>query len=337
MEYKSADVLIKDLKEGQILPVYILHGTEAYFIDRVTTYIEHKLLNDGEKAFNQSVLYGRDVDVKQILDHARQFPMMSQYRVVIVKEAQGLRDLKSLDSYIQSPSPQTVFVLAHKKKIDGRIKWVKAAKKSDQVALMQSDSVPEYKMHAWITSFVKSKGLKISPEGVEILCQYLGNDLKKVSNEIEKVQVNLGDRKSIEIADIEKYIGISREYDVYALLRALSYGDVAKVQQITLNMEENVKSQPLQMVIPGMASYFEKTLIVMQNSRRDDRALGSMIGTYGSFVKEYRSLAQRYSFDRLVRAYSLLVTADGHSKGMEKRKPDGILKELVGKLLLLQR
>lgn len=337
MEYPSADHLLSDIKSGQIRPVYVLHGAEPFFIDKVTSYIEKNLLNEAEQAFNQSVLYGRDVDSKQVLDYARQYPMMAERRVVVIKEAQAMRDLKSLGSYISGPSPQTVLVIAHKKKIDGRIKWVKEAKKSDQIGMMASEPVPEYKLNAWITSYVKGQKLKMTGDATEMLGQYLGTDLKKITNEIEKIKVNLNEGEVIDVPEIEKYIGISRDYDIYALLKALSKGDIPRVHEITYNIEANVKVQPLQMIIPGMASYFEKVLVVAQHFKKDDRALGTMIGTYGSFVKEYRDMAKRYGYSGLIKIYRMLLQADAQSKGFERRKGEGILKELIGKILLYQR
>ena len=336
MNFSSAEALLKDVKKGDVLPVYLLYGEEPYFIDVLTKYFEANLLTEAESAFNMSVLYGRDVDAKQILDHARQFPMMATRRVVILKEAQAMRDLKALESYIQSPSPQTVFVIAHKKKIDGRIKWVKSAKTSDKVGCFQSDPVPEYKLNEWINGYVRSQKLQIAPEGIEMLSHNLGSDLKKISNEIEKLRLNI-EGNSIDVSDIEKLIGVSRDYDVYALLKSISNGDTVKVHQITDNLESNKKDQPLQRILPAMATYFEKVLVVAQHFKKDDRALSSMIGTFPGFVKEYRNTARRYGYSGLYRIYHKLVKADAMSKGMDRRNQDGILKELIGEILLLQR
>ena len=337
MEADSSKQIISELKKGSFRPIYILHGEEPYFIDEVVAVAENEILSESEKAFNQSILYGRDVDAKKILDHARQFPMMAERRVVILKEAQSMRDIKSLESYILNPTPQTVLVIAHKKKLDGRIKWMKEAKKQENVVLYESKAIPEYRMANWLTQKVKEEGMKISGPAVEMLIQYLGTDLKKVSNEIEKIKVNIDAGSTIDIPIIERYIGISRDFDVYALLRALSYGDTAKAQQIATNIEGNEKAQPLQMILPGMASYFEKVLIVAQNFKKDDRSLGSLIGTYGSFVKEYREMAKRYGYEGLINVYHLLVEADGYSKGLGRRRQDGILKELIGRMLMHQR
>ncbi len=337
MEYPSDDNILKDLKQSKFLPVYILYGDEPYFIDTITDFIENNILDEAQKAFNQSILYGRDVDVKQILDHARQFPMMSDRRVVIVKEAQTMKDLKALDTYMKSPSPQTILVIAHKKKLDGRIKWIKDAKKSEEIGMLNAQPIAEYRMSKWIKEYVRSAKLKISESAVEMMTQHLGTDLKKIANEIEKIKVNLKSGGTIDVTVIEKYVGISREFDVYALLKAMSKGDIEKVQQIVINIEENEKNQPLQMIIPGMAAYFEKVIIVSQNFTKDDRSLGSMIGAYSSFVKEYRDMASRFGAIGLIKIYSLLVRADAQSKGLDKRKSDGILKELIGKILLFEK
>ncbi len=337
MEYKTGQQCIADLKKGKVMPVYILHGTEAFYIDEVTKYMEDELLSDGEKAFNQSVLYGRDVDSKSVLDHARQFPMMAERRVVIVKEAQGMRDLKSLDSYISNPSPQTVFVLAHKKKLDGRIKWVKEAKTSDQVGLLASEPVPEYKIQRWLQDYIKGLGMTISPDAAEMMTQHLGTDLKKITNEISKIRVNLQTRNDITAEEVEKYVGISRDYDIYGLLKALAQGDISRAHTISLQLEANSRDQPLQRVIPGMASYFEKVMIVSQHRQKDDNSLGRMIGAYSSHVKEYKMMASRYTYEGLQKVYHMLVKADAAAKGVDRRRPSGILTELIGKLILLQR
>ena len=337
MEYKTGQQCIADLKKGKVMPVYVLHGTEPFYIDEVTKYMEDELLSDAEKAFNQSILYGRDVDARTVLDHARQYPMMAERRVVIVKEAQSMRDLKNLDTYISTPSPQTVLVVAHKKKLDGRIKWVKEAKSSDQVGLLASEPVPEYKIQRWLLDYIKSIGMTIAPDAAEMMTQHLGTDLKKITNEIAKVRVNLQDQKDITVKEIERYVGISRDYDIYELLKALAQGDITKVHTVSLQIEANSRDQPLQRVIPGIASYFEKVMIVSQHRKKDDNSLRRMIGAYASHVKEYKMMANRFTPEGLQKIYHMLVKADAAAKGVQRRRPAGILIELIGKMILLQR
>jgi len=178
VEYKTSRQCLADAKKGKVCPVYVLHGTEPYYIDEVTRYMEHELLSESEAAFNLSVLYGREVDAKSVLDHARQFPMMTERRVVIIKEAQFMKDIKGLESYMSSPSPQTVLVLGHKKKLDGRIKWVKGAKTSDQIAMLHAEPVPDYKLMGWLIDHIKGINMEITPDAAELLAQHVGNDLK---------------------------------------------------------------------------------------------------------------------------------------------------------------
>ena len=327
---------LKGIRSKQYMPVYLLHGAEPYFIDHIVDLLEDKVLTEAEKAFNASILYGRDVQSKSVLDHARQFPMMSEKRLVIIKEAQSMRDIKSLESYFNQPSESTVLAIAYKKKADGRASWLKTAKKSSDIAVVQSDPIPEYKIASWLQGYIKSIGLTIAPDALNMMILYLGSDLKKLTNEIEKVRLNM-EGKEIDVSLIEKYIGISRDFDVYALLRAISEGNKAKAQNIANNLEENQKTQPLQLIIPGIATYFEKVIVVAQNFKKDDRTLASMIGTYPSFIKEYRQMAKRYNYHTLRKIYSQLVKADGYSKGLDRKNSTGILKELVGNILLYQR
>ena len=336
MESKDYKGIIKKIKVKDYSLIYVLQGDEAFFIDRIIEVIEREILSESEKAFNLSVLYGRDIDAKQVLDHARQFPMMAEKRVVIVKEAQAMKDIKGLESYFTNPSPHTVLAMAYKKKIDGRIKWVKEAKKSDTVSYFTSEVVPEYKLSRWIDQYIKDEGYSAMPEAIEMMAQYLGNDLKKVINEFQKIKLNL-EGKQITVKDVEKNIGISRDYDIYALLKAMSRGDIARVQLITDNLENNDKEQPLPKILPGIASYFERVLIVAQHFKKDDRSLASMIGTYPSFVREYRDMARLFGINGLVKSYHLIVEADGMAKGLNRRNHSGILKELIGKMLLLTR
>ena len=336
MVYDSAKALIDEIRAGKILPVYILSGEEPFFIDEVTKIIEDELMTEGEKSFNMSVLYGRDTDLKQLLDHARQFPMMASRRIVILKEAQQMREIKNLDGYLSHPAPQTLLLIAHKKKLDGRIKWVKQAKSDSSIGYFESAPIREYQMAKWVIQYVKSLHHTISPEAAEVIVQYLGTDLSKITNEIAKIQLNLKKGDRIDTEHIKTYIGIDREYDIYALLKALSQGDLSQVQFIADQIEANEKSQPLQMILPGMATYFEKVLVVTQHFKKDDRTLSAMIGTYASFLQEYRAMARRFGYRGLIKVYDLITLADGYAKGVDRRSSEGIFKELIGKIILCQ-
>jgi len=335
MEYKSAHQILTELRSGNYKPVYLLHGEEPYFIDQVSDYIEKNVLDESGKAFNLSILYGREVDQKQILDHARQFPMMAAHRVVIIKEARFLKDLAKLGSYIEQPAEQTILVIAHKdKNIDGRIAWVKKAKKSNHVAILKSEAIKDWKIEAWVSSYINQSGLQISPQANQLLCQSLGTDLKKITNEIAKVRLNIKGSE-IVIDDVTRHIGISKEYNVFELIKAISYRDIARMQYIASQMESNYKKEPLVKFLPLIGTFVEKSLVAVQHQRTDDRKLSGMIGVHPTFVKDYKSAARNYGEQGLRRMHKLVVEADGRNKGVQYRRGDqGVLKELIGRMIL---
>ena len=337
MNFNSSDQIISDLKSGHVLPVYILHGPEALFIDEVVAYIESNMLSDAEKAFNQSILYGREVDFKQVLDHARQYPMMSERRVVILKEANYMRGIESLAGYIKNPSLETVFVIAFKtKKIDARSKWFKAAKASDKVGILLSESIKDYKLEKWLSAHLKSKGNKISPQANMLLCEYLGNDLKKLINEVEKIQINMPDNKEITVEEVEKYVGISKTYNVYELLTSLGKKDISRSHQILMNIQDNIQSNPMPMLTSAFYQNFTKIMIVKDAGNMSDGELASKIRVNPYFIRDYKAAAKNFSKDGLKKIMNYVTEADGKSKGVDNRRtePAELLKELVGKVLM---
>jgi len=335
MEYKSSDKIIKELKSGDFKQVYLLHGEEAFFIDQVSDYIENNVLDEGGKAFNLSLLYGREVEFKQVLDHARQFPMMASHRVVIIKEAKGMKELASLGAYIEKPSPQTILVIAHKDKaIDGRIAWVKKAKKLEHVAVFKSDPIRDYNIEKWVPTYLSTLGLTITPDANRLLCQSLGTDLSKITNEIEKVQLSLKGTK-INADIIAKNVGVSKEFNVFELISAIAQRDPKRVQFIATQMEQNTKREPIIKLLPQLGAFVEKALVASQHISKDDRTLSGMIGVHFMFVKDYKSAVRNYGEAGLRRIYKYILQADGRVKGIEYRRGDqDVLKELVGKILL---
>lgn len=339
MEYKSTDQVISEITNGHIKPVYLLHGEEAFYIDQIMDLIEANTLTDAEKAFNQVVLYGRDVDSKQIADESRQYPMMSQKRVVIIKEAQDFKELKEMGPYMSNPSPHTVLVIAHmNKKIDGRISWIKDAKKSPHIVMFESGSIKDYHLSQWVKDYLHSKGRKISPEANQLLCDYLGTDLKKLVNEIEKLELNIPPKKSIDTADVERYVGISKEYNIFELNKVLGKKDIQRSHIISKNLGDNIHKSPLQMMIPAMFSHFQKAHIVKRLGGKDKFEI-ARLGKIPPFaVAELNEAAHNYSEEGFRRIFELLQQADAGSKGVDMRRtePAEILKELVSNILLLK-
>ncbi len=245
----TPESILSDLKSAKIAPVYFLQGEEPFYIDQIADYIEKNILSDSEKGFNQTIVYGRDVNVSTILNHARRFPMMAERQVVIVKEAQSVVDLnkeagsKMLLSYLENPVPSTVLVFCHKNKaLDKR----KALGKSiDRLTVnLVTKKIYEDKLPVWIEIFVSKKGLGITHKAVRMLSDALGTNLERVSNEIEKIAINLPAGSQIDEVAVQKYVGISKDYNVFELQKALASKDVVKVSKMVNYFEANTKKNP---------------------------------------------------------------------------------------------
>lgn len=338
----AADI-IKDLKARKFKPVYLLHGEESYYIDQVVDYMEEKVLNDMEKGFNQTVLYGKDTDLATILNAAKRYPMMSDYQLVIVKEAQDLKWAKEVEgsskeaafvqSYFENPLSSTILVLAYKYgNFDKRKKIYKAISKSGLV--FQSEPVRDYKLAAWIEELVKEKGYKIAPQAAALMAEYLGTDLSKIANEVEKLALNISKDTAIDVALIQKHIGISKEYNVFELQKAIAIRDVLKCNQIVNYFADNPKSNPMMMVMASLNSYFTKILKYHYLQNKHDAAKELGVSPY--FVKDYELAARSYPIEKVFQVVSLLREYDLKSKGVEStgNTDEGeLLKELVFKVI----
>ncbi|MCZ4244818.1 DNA polymerase III subunit delta [Pedobacter punctiformis] len=338
----TAAEIIKDLKARKFKPVYLLHGEESYYIDEVTDYIEDKLLNDAEKGFNQTVLYGKDTDMATVLGAAKRYPMMSEFQVVIVKEAQDLKWAKEegnskeaefVLNYFEKPLPSTILVLAFKyANFDKRKKIYKAISKSGLI--FQSDPVRDYKLVPWIEDFVKDKGYKIDPQASALMAEYLGTDLSKIANEIEKLMLNISKEVTINTDLVQKNIGISKEYNVFELQKALAIRDVLKCNRIITYFANNPKANPTVMVLANLAGYFTKILRYHYLQNKAEAA--SALGIPPFFVKDYEVAARNYNTGKVFQIIGLLREYDLKSKGLDSsgNVNDGeLLKELIFKMI----
>jgi len=338
----TAAEIIKDIKARKFKPVYLLHGEESYYIDQVTDYIEDKLLNDAEKGFNQTVLYGKDTDMATVLGAAKRYPMMSDYQVVIVKEAQDLKWAKEeanskeaefVLNYFEKPLPSTILVLAFKyANFDKRKKIYKAINKSGLI--FQSDAVRDYKLVPWIEDFVKEKGYKIDQQASALMAEYLGTDLSKIANEIEKLMLNVSKEVTINTDLVQKNIGISKEYNVFELQKALAVRNVLKCNQIIDYFASNPKANPTVMVLANLGGYFTKLLKYHYVQNKADAA--SALGVSPFFIKDYEVAARNYNTGKVFQVISLLREYDLKSKGLNSsgNVSDGELyKELIFKII----
>lgn len=331
------EALMKDLKAGKYAPVYLLHGTESYFIDEVTDYIQKNALAESEKVFNQVVCYGKEVDSRTIIDNARQYPMMAQKRVVILKEANAMRDLTSLETYVTHPSPSTILVIAHPhKKVDGRTGFSKAVTKHGVV--FESAEVRDYQMSKWVTGYLSKRKYTIAPDALQILIDYLGTDLGKVANEINKLQITLGERRNIERDDVLENIGISKEYNIFEFQKAMGQRDIIGIQKMVQFFTANMKNTPMVMITALLYSYFSKLLIIRSMGRRPEKEIMTAIGLHVPyFFKEYKEAAGNFSLKHLEQIVGILNKYDLRSKGVGNRGTDEaeLLREMVQEIYTL--
>ena len=331
------EALMSSLKRGEYAPLYLLQGDESYFIDQIVAYITENALSESEKVFNQLICYGKDSNSRMIIDNARQYPMMAQRRVIILKEAQTMRDIAALEPYAAHPAESTILVLVHPhKKLDGRKSLSKALARNGVV--YEAKSLYANKLPGWIESYVKGKKLNIEHDASIALAEYLGSDLTKIANDIDKLEITLGNKATITRDDVFKNIGISKDYNVFELQKALGQRDPITIQRIMLHFMGNMKANPLIFVISSLYAYFSKILIVRSMGQSSDQELMAAIQLRQAFfLREYKSAAQKFSTAHLEYVITLLRKYDLQSKGLGRRsKPDHeTLREIVQEIYTL--
>jgi DNA polymerase-3 subunit delta len=338
----TAPEIIKDLKNRKFKPLYLLHGEEPYFIDLISNYIEHKVLSDAEKGFNQTVLYGKDTDIMTAINAAKRYPMMSDYQVVLVKEAQDMKwgrdddDKKSINpllAYLENPLPSTILVFCYKYgKFDKRKKTYKAIDKNGLI--FESAALYDSKIPAWIEGYITGKKYKINQQASAMLAEYLGNDLSKIANELEKLMLNVSIGEEITLKHIHDNIGISKEYNVFELQSALTKKDAFKVNQIVNYFEANPKANPIVLVLGNLNNFFSKVLAYHYVKDKSPQNLARELGVNPYFLKDYEQAARGYNLGKTFQIISYLREYDMKSKGVESNTDHGgLMKELMFKIL----
>lgn len=330
----SAEQIIRDWKRKVFKPVYWLEGEEEYYINEVMDFAEHQLLPEEEKAFNLSVFYGKDADWAAVVNACRRYPMFAERQVVLLKEGQQMRDIAKLESYIQQPLGSTVFVVSYKdKKVDGRGKLAKLLK--DKGELLSTKKVYESQLPEWVTELLNAKGLTIQQKALSLLIDHIGNDLTRIKSEIEKIQINLGVRKMIYEDDIENFVGISKEFNVFELQSALAKKDLAKAIRIILYFESNPKAAPIQLILPSLYSFFSKVYMVFGLTGMDEKSMAHALGVSPFFVKDYLQASKNYGFSGVENALLLLHHYNLKAVGIGSVNVQDaeLLKELVVKLI----
>lgn len=325
--------IIADLKKAIYRPVYFLSGEEPYYIDMISDYIEENVLQDMEKEFNQCVLYGRDVSANDIISNCRRFPMMSNYQVIIVKEAQDIKDIENLASYVESPLDSTILVVCYKyKKVDKRKSFAKLLEK--KAVLFESARVYDNQIQPWIVSFAQQLGYSIDAKASFLMAEFLGNDLSKIVNEVNKLIINIPKGSTITSELVEKNIGISKDFNVFELQKALGTKNILKANQIIKYFSENEKENPLVKVLPILYAYFVKVFMLHNIEDKSPNNLAAKLSVSRMFIDDYSTASRNYPQEKLVRIFRLLKNYDLKCKGIDNAASDGdLMKELIYKII----
>ena len=327
--------IFSDLKKRIFKPVYFLAGDEPYYIDLIINYIENNILPEAEKAFNQIIVYGDDTNIASIIDTARRFPMMSSHQVVIVKEAQSLKKIEDLTLYLEKPLSSTILVFSYKyKTIDKRTKLFKALE--SKAVYFESPRIRDYLIPGWIERYLMTKGIKTDPNASAMLTEYLGTDLHKIVNELDKLIITLPPEKPVITTSlIEKNIGISKDYNNFELQKAIGEKKVLKANMIINYFANNPKDNPITLSIASLFGYFSKLLTYHYLTDKSKNNVAAALKVNPYFVKDYENSAAKYNVSKTVQVISLLRTFDMKAKGYGDpgTEPGDLLKELIYKIL----
>jgi len=331
----EARQIVNDIQKGTIKPIYFLMGEEPYYIDKISDFIEDNMLSEEEQSFNQMLIYGRDASIDEIVSNAKRYPMMAERQVVIVKEAQDLsRTIENLVVYAENPQPTTVLVVCYKyKKIDKRKKLYKAINKTGLI--FESKRLYENQVGTWITKNLKSRGYSISPKASQMLVEFLGTDLGKIDNELEKLQLICPEGTTISPEIIEENIGISKDFNNFELRKAIGEKDSLKAHRIANYFSQNPKDNPLVVTISLLFSYFSQILQYHGLNDKSKGAVAKQLKVNPYFVSDYVSAARNYPMKKVSYTISLLQETDVKSKGVGANNisQGDLLKELLVKIM----
>ncbi|HTL80928.1 MAG TPA: DNA polymerase III subunit delta [Bacteroidia bacterium] len=326
--------ILSDLKKKNYKPIYVLSGDEPYFIDLISDYIEKNVLDESEKEFNQTVLYGRDVDVNTIISEAKRYPMMSDKQVLIIKEAQNVKDIDDLASYAEHPLDSTLLVLCYKyKTLDGR----KALKKvvTKKGVLFESEKLRDYKIPDWIAGYLKEKKYSAEPKALQMLTEFLGTDIGKIVNELEKLMINIPPGTEITPDHIQQNIGISKDFNTFELSDAISKRDVLKANRIVNYFAANSKEHPMPVTMGVLFGYFVKVMQFHFATDKSKDAVARLMGVHPFFVNDYVIAAKNYPLGKVRQVIGILREYDMRWKGVDNASADDgeLLKEMVWKMI----
>ena len=332
MPLEKVKHIVSDIKKGNIKPIYLLMGEEAYYIDTLSKFIEDNVLSEEEKGFNQTMFYGRDVEIGDIVSTAKRFPMMAERQVVIVKEAQDLsRVIENLEGYANNPQPTTVLVLCYKyKKIDKRKKIYKAIAKNG--VIFESKKLYDNQVPDWIRRVLAGKGYTISPKASQMLVEFLGTDLGKINNELEKLQLIVKPGEQISAQIIEENIGISKDFNNFELLSAIARRDMKKSFGIIQYFAHDPKNHPTIVTVATLFGFFTK--VMKYHTLASKSQAPKALGVHPFFMKDYEIAARNYPMRRISAIITSIREIDVKSKGVGANLTQAdLLKELLVKVI----
>ena len=329
------DQVMSDLRRKAYKPIYFLMGEEAYYIDQISDYIQASVLDESQREFDLTIVYGKDADLTTIINAAKRYPMMSPYQVVIVKEAQSIKDWDPMQYYLSNPSQSTILVFAYKYgSPDKRRKWVLDISKIGVV--FESEKLRDYEMGAWINAYARNKNVTVDVKAIQMLTEFLGTNLSKVANELDKLLLTKPSNTSIITPEqVEKNIGISKDFNVFELQDALIERNVLKANRIIRYFADNKKNNPLVMVLPQLFGLFSNLMIFHYLKDRSQVAVASELKINPFFVKKYEMAAKNYGAWKTMNIISWIRETDARSKGVDSNGvEDGeLMKELIFKIL----
>ena len=329
--------ICKDIADRKYAPVYVLMGEEPFFIDQITDLLVDNVLTEEERDFNQSIFYGAGADAVSVINAARRFPMMAEHQLIVVKEAQLMRDIELLTAYVKHPLASTVLVINYKYKSLDRRKTLAVAVEKNGI-LFESKKIPDYKMPGFITGLLQQRSLSIDVKAAQMLSDFLGNDLNRLSKELDKLAIIMAETGSKRVTPelIERNIGISKEYNNFELIKALSAKDVLKANRIAQYFEKNPKNNPLQMTLAVLFNYFSNLLIAYYSKDKSESGLMAAMGLRSAFqLKDYQMGMKHYSAMKVFLSISEIRKTDAASKGVDNASASDadLLKELLYKIM----
>ena len=332
----TCDDILRELRSKQYRPIYYLMGEEAYYIDLISDYIMDNVLTDTEKEFNLSVVYGADVDIATVINAAKRYPMMSEHQVVIVKEAQSIRNIDELSYYLQKPLRSTILVMCHKHGVLDRRK--KLAAEIEKVGILfESKKLKETQLPAFITSYMKRKGVDLEPKATSMLADFVGTDLSRLTGELEKLIITLPKGQTrVPPEQIERNIGISKDYNNFELRSALVERNVLKANQIINYFEKNPKTNPLQMTLSLLFGFYSNLMLAYYAPEKSEQGIASFLGLKSPWqAREYQTAMKRYSGVKTMQIIGEIRYTDAKSKGIGNSSltDSELLRELIFKIL----